>query len=44
LLRAEVEKFKRDWEDNAASDPDAWPMEMPEGEWFEHFITQAIAA
>jgi hypothetical protein len=44
LLRAEVEAFRREWEDLALLHPEIYPLDQEEGDWFEHFIRQAIAA
>jgi hypothetical protein len=44
LLRAEVEAFRREWEDLAILHPEIYPLDQEEGDWFEHFIRQAIAA
>lgn len=34
----EVAAFEKEYLANHAKDPDSWPLEMGEGEWFEQEI------
>lgn len=35
---ADLVKFRREWQDGIAEDPDIWPESMPEGDWYAQFI------
>lgn len=37
--KEELDKWEQDWKKERAEYPNAWPLEMPEEEWLEQYIT-----
>jgi hypothetical protein len=37
-LKADVERFEKEWRESAAAEPKQYPMAMPPGEWFEQYM------
>jgi hypothetical protein len=38
-LHQEAVKFAADWKKSHRKDPTNWPLDLPEGEWWEQFVT-----
>lgn len=43
-LKADVERFEKEWRESAAAEPNQYPMAMPPGEWFEQYMAFQSAA
>jgi hypothetical protein len=38
LMKLDVDNFKSEWVLNRSSDPNLYPMEMDEADWYEQFV------
>lgn len=38
-MNMDIHSFMKRWKENHQADPESWPMEMNEGDWFDQFIS-----
>lgn len=38
IAKADIDRFVANWRKGVKKEPDMWPLDLPEGEWFEQFL------